>query len=138
MSGHFSRLYASRRATNWLIGQEVFDSLGESQRDFSDLAVMLDGFAPSRHKLTKRWRIYGRMMLVSKGLFCCQDYSAGPPAEFEPQDQTSSPIRPVGHAYRSVSVVSDDSACVAGLRSFESRTGAEKALRRPMVGGQMP
>lgn len=88
MPGHFTHVYTARRVADWISGQKEFNPL--DTRDGADpvLTGGLDGLTPERcGYLMKKWPIYTNIGAIGPDLFFfCQDYSSGPLAEFQFQD----------------------------------------------------
>ena len=88
MPGHFTHVYTARRVADWLAEQKTFNPLDQQEADFAELLGGLDGLTPQRcSALMKKWPIYTNVGAIGPDLFFfCQDYSSGPLAEFEFQD----------------------------------------------------
>jgi hypothetical protein len=89
MPGHFTHLYTARRVADWLEEQEVFNPLDRGD-GAPDLGVGIDGLTPQRcGELMKKWPKFTNVGAIGPDLFFfCQDYSSGPLAATEFQDDT--------------------------------------------------
>jgi hypothetical protein len=88
MPGHFTHVYTARRVAEWLSDQKIFNPLDEPADGFAGLEGGFLGLTPKRcGALMKKWPIYTNVGAIGPDLFFfCQDYSSGPLAAFEFQD----------------------------------------------------
>lgn len=89
MPGHFTHVYTARRVAGWLAEQDTFNPLDDAA-DAHDEQLFggLNGLSPQRcSELMKKWPIYTNIGAIGPDLFFfCQDYSSGPLAAFEYED----------------------------------------------------
>jgi hypothetical protein len=93
MPGHFTHIYAQRRVAAWLADQTAFnpddvDATATGAGPAPGLAGGFLGIDPKRaSELMTAWPTFAAVGAIGPDLFFfCQDYSSGPLAEFEFQD----------------------------------------------------